>query len=158
MTSTAHSSQRPRASAKHAAARWSEQPRWFTQLLVPVTTILGTSRMVPKDAVLRWPRLYGGAAAAKTGTHADTQKHAQPYIQLPTKTKEACRCSGLGSDGAPWTGVEHMQSLRCARARGSMHTTVTPGAAPSDDDNNNKKAIPGSQGSVFQTLQAVSYC
>lgn len=36
--------------------------------VIPVTTILGTSSMVPNDAVLRWPRLYGGFAA-KTHIH-----------------------------------------------------------------------------------------
>lgn len=46
--------------------------------LIPVTTISGISRMVPNDAVLRWPRLYCGCAA-------NTHTHTQPQTQ-------ACRC------------------------------------------------------------------
>lgn len=42
--------------------------------VIPVTTILGTSRMVPNDAVLRWPRLYW-ERAAKTHIHTYSSEH-----------------------------------------------------------------------------------
>lgn len=53
--------------------------------VIPVTTILGTSRIVPNDAVLRWPRLYRGRAA-KTHTHT----HRAAYT-TSMQTKTDCR-------------------------------------------------------------------
>lgn len=42
---------------------------------IPVTTISGMSRMVPCDAVLRWPRL-NCSRAAKTHTQSCVHRHA----------------------------------------------------------------------------------
>lgn len=65
-----HSNPQAQPSQLHPITRKPSGP------VIPVTTILGTSRMVPKDAVLRWPRLYWGRAA-KTHTYScEHNKHA----------------------------------------------------------------------------------
>lgn len=83
-----------------------------------VTTILGTSRMVPNDAVLRWPRLNWGGAA-KTHTHTHTAANTTS-MQMQTNRDW----------GDSWTQmrVVHMQSIRCT-CKGSMHpVSPTPWA------------------------------
>lgn len=85
-------------------------------LIIPVTTILGTSRMVPNDAVLRWPRLYWGRAA-KTHTYTHTRTAADTTsMQMQTNT-----------DWGPTAGlimrVAHMQSIHCT-CKGSMHPVI----------------------------------
>ncbi len=70
-----HSNPRAQPSQLHPVTRKPVGP------MIPVTTILGTSRIVPNDAVLRWPRLYWGLAA---------KTHIHTHIQL--QTQQACRC------------------------------------------------------------------
>ena len=70
----AHSNPQAQSIQLHPVTRKPSSP------VIPVTTILGTSRMVPNDAVLRWPRLYCGRAVKKhihTHTYSCVQnKHA----------------------------------------------------------------------------------
>lgn len=77
--------------------------------LIPVTTISGISRMVPNDAVLRWPRLYCGCAA---------NTHTQPQTQ-------ACRCRLRKTTTNSWTvniSFTHAEHIVHCTCKGSMHT------------------------------------
>lgn len=55
--------------------------------VIPVTMILGTSRIVPNDAVLRWPRLYRGRAA-KTHTYT----HTAAYTTSMQNKRQQVQC------------------------------------------------------------------
>ncbi len=105
-----HSNPRGQPSQLHPVTREPRGP------VIPVTTILGTSRMVPNDAVLRWPRLYWGLAA-KTHTYTHTRTAANTTsMQMQTNT-----------DRGPTAGLElrakHMQSVQCS-CKGSMHPVI----------------------------------
>lgn len=94
-----HSNPRAQPSQLHPVTRKPNGP------VIPVTTILGTSRMVPNDAVLRWPRLYWGRAA-KIHTH----------IQL--QTQQACRLRQTGSPQLDWKHGPHTHAEHTVYVQG----------------------------------------
>lgn len=100
----------PMASAKPALP--SHQESLVVQV-IPVTTILGTSRMVPNDAVLRWPRLYCGRAAENTHTHTAAYTKSM-------RTKDLGWEGGKGRGAHCWTW-----NWKCRPP--NMHTEHTVG-------------------------------
>lgn len=109
-TMSEHSNPQIQPSKLHPVSRKPSGP------VIPVTTILGTSRMVPNDAVLRWPRLYWGRAA-KTHTYTHTHTAANTTgMQMHTKTDWGT------TDGLEMLAA-HMQSIQCT-CKGSMHPVI----------------------------------